>query len=172
MGRRRGDRSGARAPCLMRARRPQSPVPGERDFPPGTENWRAHSRRGRWRMNDSDPDLLGNLRSVHVNRRAFLKAAATTAAGAAIASRGLPAYPQTSSAAPLTSAMLLPAGQFGSQTGGGTPRRGGTLIYGMEGPSDILDPQAAGCWLTYRVTYQIFEGLITEDLSKIDRPAP
>src|SRR5947207_6372501 len=54
----------------------------------------------------------------------------------------------------------------------GTPKKGGTLIYGMEGPSDILDPQAAGCWLTYRVTYQIFEGLITEDLSKIDRPAP
>jgi len=126
-------------------------------------------------MHDLDPDLLDSLRSVHVNRRAFLKAAATTAAGAAgaaIASGGLPASPQTSSAAPLPSAALLPADRYGSQTTDGAPRRGGTLIYGMEGPSDILDPQAAGCWLTYRVTYQIFEGLITEDLSKIDRPAP
>ena len=26
-----------------------------------------------------------------------------------------------------------------------TPKKGGTLVYGMEGPSDILDPQATGC---------------------------
>ena len=71
-------------------------------------------------MHDLDPDLLDSLRSVHVNRRAFLKAAATTAAGAAgaaIASGGLPASPQTSSAAPLPPAALLPADAGKAATG-------------------------------------------------------
>ena len=122
-------------------------------------------------MSDSDRDLLAKLRSVHINRRAFLKAAATTAAGAAIASR-VPSVGAQSTTAPIDPSMLLSAGHYGSQTAGGTPQRGGTLIYGMEGPSDILDPQATGCWLTYRVTYQIFEGLVTEDLTRIDRAEP
>jgi peptide/nickel transport system substrate-binding protein len=52
------------------------------------------------------------------------------------------------------------------------PRKGGTLVYGMEGPSDILDPQATGCWLTYRVTYQMFEGLLAEDLTRADVAVP
>src|SRR5256712_2422891 len=54
----------------------------------------------------------------------------------------------------------------------GTPKKGGTLVYGMEGPSDILDPQATGCWLTYRVTFQMFEGLLAEDLTKADVAVP
>src|SRR5437879_3177895 len=54
----------------------------------------------------------------------------------------------------------------------GTPKTGGTLVYGMEGPSDILDPQATGCWLTYRVTFQMFEGLLAEDLTKADVAVP
>src|SRR5262245_34148113 len=52
------------------------------------------------------------------------------------------------------------------------PKKGGTLVYGMEGPSDILDPQATGCWLTYRVTHQMFEGLLDEDLTKADVAVP
>jgi peptide/nickel transport system substrate-binding protein len=52
------------------------------------------------------------------------------------------------------------------------PKEGGTLIYGMEGPSDILDPQATGCWLTYRVTIQMFEGLLAEDLTRDDVAVP
>ncbi|PYM66242.1 MAG: peptide ABC transporter substrate-binding protein, partial [Candidatus Rokuibacteriota bacterium] len=54
----------------------------------------------------------------------------------------------------------------------GAPKKGGTLVYGMEGPSDILDPQATGCWLTYRVTFQMFEGLLAEDLTKADVAVP
>ena len=42
----------------------------------------------------------------------------------------------------------------------------------MEGPSDILDPQATGCWLTYRVTFQMFEGLLAEDLTRADVAIP
>src|SRR4029453_4125346 len=53
-----------------------------------------------------------------------------------------------------------------------TPKKGGTLVYGMEGPSDILDPQATGCWLTYRVTFQMFEGLLAEDLARADVAIP
>src|SRR5499425_1176780 len=83
-----------------------------------------------------------------VSRRDFLRTAAAGAAGAA-------------------GALATPR-----RAGAQTPKKGGTLIYGMEGPSDILDPQATGCWLTYRVTYQIFEGLFTEDLTKIDQVAP
>jgi len=52
------------------------------------------------------------------------------------------------------------------------PVKGGTLVYGMEGPADILDPQATGCWLTYRVTFQMFEGLFAEDLTKADVAIP
>ncbi|HLJ61051.1 MAG TPA: ABC transporter substrate-binding protein [bacterium] len=123
-------------------------------------------------MSDSDRDLLAKLKAVQVSRRAFLKAAATTAAGAAIASRAPTAQAQSAAPAALSPSSLLPSGRYGSETSGGTPKKGGTLIYGMEGPSDILDPQATGCWLTYRVTYQMFEGLITEDLTTIDRVAP
>jgi peptide/nickel transport system substrate-binding protein len=82
-----------------------------------------------------------------VSRRDFLR---TTAAGAAAGSLGL-------------------ARRAGAQA---RPKKGGTLVYGMEGPSDILDPQATGCWLTYRVTYQMFEGLLAEELTKADVAVP
>jgi peptide/nickel transport system substrate-binding protein len=48
----------------------------------------------------------------------------------------------------------------------------GTLIWGMPADTDILDPQATGGWDTYQVTYQIFEGLVKEDLTKADVPTP
>jgi peptide/nickel transport system substrate-binding protein len=124
-------------------------------------------------MNDSDHEFIGKLRTIRINRRALLKAAAATAAGAAIAGRASSVVaPPRLQAAALGSPDLIPAGKYGSATAGGAPKKGGALIYGMEGPSDILDPQATGCWLTYRVTYQIFEGLFTEDLTKIDQVAP
>jgi peptide/nickel transport system substrate-binding protein len=92
--------------------------------------------------------MLRMLRGGGVSRRDFLR---TTAAGAAgsLAMRG------AASAQPRA-----------------TPKKGGTLVYGMEGPSDILDPQATGCWLTYRVTYQMFEGLLAEDLTRADVTVP
>ena len=48
----------------------------------------------------------------------------------------------------------------------------GVLIVGMPADTDILDPQATGGWGTYQVTYQIFEGLVKEDLTKADVPTP
>ena len=89
--------------------------------------------------------MLRMLRLGGLSRRDFLR---TTAAGAAgsIAARGM--------------------------ANAQTPVKGGTLVYGMEGPSDILDPQATGCWLTYRVTGQMFEGFLAEDLTKSDVAIP
>ncbi len=49
---------------------------------------------------------------------------------------------------------------------------GGTLIWGMPAETDILDPHATGGWSTYQVTYQIFEGLVKEDLTRADVPSP
>lgn len=48
----------------------------------------------------------------------------------------------------------------------------GTLIWGMPAETDILDPHATGGWSTYQVTYQIFEGLAKEDLTKADVASP
>ena len=54
-----------------------------------------------------------------------------------------------------------------------TPARAaGTLIWGMPAETDILDPHATGGWSTYQVTYQIFEGLVKEDLTKPDAASP
>lgn len=43
---------------------------------------------------------------------------------------------------------------------------GGELIIGMESEADVLDPHRAGGWVTMRITNQMFEPLIGEDLSK------
>lgn len=51
-------------------------------------------------------------------------------------------------------------------------QNGGTLIWGMPAETDTLDPHATGGWSTYQVTYQIFEGLVKEDLTKADVPTP
>ncbi|TNE55536.1 MAG: peptide ABC transporter substrate-binding protein, partial [Sphingomonadales bacterium] len=48
----------------------------------------------------------------------------------------------------------------------------GTLIWGMPAETDTLDPHATGGWSTYQITYQIFEGLVKEDLTKADVPTP
>lgn len=96
--------------------------------------------------------LLTQNTRKKISRRDFLSAAAGTTAGA------------------LAAALLVTPRQTESATSG--PKRGGTLIYGMEGPSDILDPHATGCWLTYRVTLQMFEGLLAEDLTRDDVAVP
>ena len=54
----------------------------------------------------------------------------------------------------------------------GAARAAGTLMWGMPAETDILDPHATGGWSTYQVTYQIFEGLVKEDLTKADVPTP
>ena len=51
-------------------------------------------------------------------------------------------------------------------------RAAGTLIWGMPAETDTLDPHATGGWSTYQITYQIFEGLVKEDLTKADVATP
>ena len=51
-------------------------------------------------------------------------------------------------------------------------RAAGTLIWGMPAETDTLDPHATGGWSTYQITYQIFEGLVKEDLTKADNVTP
>lgn len=40
-----------------------------------------------------------------------------------------------------------------------------TLVIGIESEPDILDPQGGGGWVTYRISHQMFEGLVGQDLS-------
>ena len=51
--------------------------------------------------------------------------------------------------------------------------RGGTLVIGIEADPDILDPHVGTGWVTWRVDYQINEGLVKEDLTiKPTAPGP
>src|SRR5262245_51735601 len=54
----------------------------------------------------------------------------------------------------------------------GQPKRGGTLVIGKESELDILDPHSAGGWVTWRVSKQMHEGLIDEDLTQANVPYP
>ena len=49
---------------------------------------------------------------------------------------------------------------------------GGTLVYGMPADHDIMDPHATGGWITYHVTYQMFESFVKEDLTEADVMTP
>lgn len=51
-------------------------------------------------------------------------------------------------------------------------RAQGTLVYGMPADHDILDPHATGGWITYQVTYNIFESFVKEDLTEADVMTP
>ncbi len=51
-------------------------------------------------------------------------------------------------------------------------RAQGTLIYGMPADHDILDPHATGGWITYQVTYNVFESFVKEDLTDPDVMTP
>jgi hypothetical protein len=42
----------------------------------------------------------------------------------------------------------------------------------MPAETDTLDPHATSGWSTYQITYQIFEGLVKEDLAKADDVTP
>ena len=52
------------------------------------------------------------------------------------------------------------------------PKRGGTLIVGLDSEADFLDNQAAGGWVTWRVNKNMFDALFTEDLTTADQPVP
>ncbi|MGW5265818.1 ABC transporter substrate-binding protein [Microbispora sp. NPDC004025] len=53
----------------------------------------------------------------------------------------------------------------GVSQGSGTPKAGGTLVSGLYLEPLALDPHRQGYWETYRVSSNIFEGLVKEDLS-------
>ncbi|MGH2583799.1 MAG: hypothetical protein ACRDJE_02660, partial [Dehalococcoidia bacterium] len=55
------------------------------------------------------------------------------------------------------------AGQTESE--GGTPKQGGTLVWGMESDIDPIDPHTVNAWVTWRVNYQMFETLVAKDLT-------
>jgi peptide/nickel transport system substrate-binding protein len=42
---------------------------------------------------------------------------------------------------------------------------GGTLVIGIESEADVLDPQVAGGWVSWRINRQMYEPLVLEDLS-------
>jgi peptide/nickel transport system substrate-binding protein len=67
-------------------------------------------------------------------------------------------------------ALLVLAACGGPGTAGsgatGAPQTGGTLAIGIESEVDVLDPQRAGGWVSWRVNRQMFEPLVDEDLSK------
>jgi peptide/nickel transport system substrate-binding protein len=66
----------------------------------------------------------------------------------------------------LAAALVLSACGSGGGSDSGAEADGGTLIIGMESEADVLDPPRTGSWVTTRVTRQMYEGLIDEDLSK------
>lgn len=47
----------------------------------------------------------------------------------------------------------------------GAPDEHETLIIGIESEADVLDPQVAGGWVTWRINSQIYEPLVTHDLT-------
>src|SRR5262245_55070084 len=52
------------------------------------------------------------------------------------------------------------------------PKSGGTLIWGMESEIGPLDVQAVGGWVTWRVRRQIYEPLVTHDLTQEGTSSP
>src|ERR1700712_1319407 len=67
------------------------------------------------------------------------------------------------SALGLVAALALTACGGGS---GSNASANNTLVIGIESEPDILDPQGGGGWVTYRISHQMFDGLVAEDLSK------
>ncbi|WP_242189101.1 ABC transporter substrate-binding protein [Saccharopolyspora soli] len=59
-----------------------------------------------------------------------------------------------------------------SGCGTGNAGTGNTLVIAIESEADVLDPQVAGGWVTWRINQQIFEPLVTEDLRTPSRQAP
>src|SRR5436309_12068524 len=69
-------------------------------------------------------------------------------------------------------AVLSSLGLATSARAQGQPKRGGTLVIAKESELDILDPHSAGGWVTWRVSKQMHEGLIDEDLTQANVPYP
>lgn len=53
----------------------------------------------------------------------------------------------------------------GFAVAGETPKQGGTIVFGMDGEPDILDPHACGGWHTSRVVLQMYDQLVEHDLT-------
>jgi len=51
-------------------------------------------------------------------------------------------------------------------------RKGGTLIMAAETEPNPVDPQREGGWMTFRVSHQMHEALVKEDLHAADAPWP
>src|SRR5215813_15497177 len=60
----------------------------------------------------------------------------------------------------------MAARQAEAQAAPKPPKSGGTLIWGMESEIGPLDVQSVGGWVTWRVRRQIYEPLVTHDLTK------
>ncbi|MFN8556701.1 MAG: ABC transporter substrate-binding protein [Dehalococcoidia bacterium] len=94
-----------------------------------------------------------------ISRRSALRAGVTVAGGA--------------TAAWLVACAGGGAGQQGGSASGattrtgdaGTPKSGGTLVWGMESDIDPIDPHTVNAWVTWRVNYQMFETLVAKDLT-------
>lgn len=65
---------------------------------------------------------------------------------------------------------LTACGGDGSAGGGGGGEE--TLIIGIESEADVLDPQVAGGWVTWRINSQMYESLVTHDLQTPSEEAP
>lgn len=46
------------------------------------------------------------------------------------------------------------------------PETGGTLFVSLESNTDVLDPHLSKGWVSFRVLYQIYEGLVSENLGE------
>lgn len=71
-------------------------------------------------------------------------------------------------------ALSLAACAGGGTSTGSANAAGDTLVIGIESEADVLDPQVAGGWVTWRINRQMYEPLIMEDLSvpSADAPVP
>jgi peptide/nickel transport system substrate-binding protein len=71
----------------------------------------------------------------------------------------------------ISSVSLILSG-CSSKNGNAKGGSGGSLIIGIESEADVLDPQRAGGWVTFRVNRLIHESLVTEELSKTSDQTP
>lgn len=117
----------------------------------------------KWRVKLSGQDEFVEVSRLiagkRVSRRDFLSRSATLVAAAGLSG---PVF------ATLASCGSLPS----SSSSSGEPRQGGTLVIGIESETDVLDPQRAGGWVSWRVNRQICEPLVDEDLTKPSAEAP
>lgn len=62
--------------------------------------------------------------------------------------------------------LLLMMSISACSSGGSSSTNKGPLLIGIESEADVLDPQREGGWVTFRISHQIYESLVSEDLSK------